>query len=293
MSAAWPLFLSSILLPLITIAILWRRPRRPVVGWIATLILTSGVTGFAILGAPWGWFGVPLRLVITLLFAIAVVMSVRRAERTDMLPESPVRHFVKVMIGLFFGGVAMGVLRAHAVPPDAIDLQFPLRDGAYLIGHGGSETAANIHGYDKAQRYGVDILKLNSFGRRAHGLYPRELAAYEIYGTNVISPCSGTVVTAVDGLPDNAPPMRDEQRKEGNHVILRCGDVNVTLAHLQKGSVAARPNSVIAAGAPIGKVGNSGNATEPHLHIHADRNGTGVPARFDGRWLVRNAIVRR
>jgi hypothetical protein len=293
MSAAWPLFLSSILLPLVTIALLWRRPRRPVAGWIATMVLTSGVTGFALLGAPWGWFGVPLRFAIALLFGVAVVMSVRRPERTDMLPESPVRHFVKVMIGLFFGGVAIGVLRAHAVPPNAIDLQFPLRNGSYLIGHGGSDTAANMHGYDRTQRYALDILQLNSFGRRAHGLYPRELAAYEIFGATVVSPCNGTVVAAVDGLPDNIPPVRDEKRKEGNHVIVRCGNANVTLAHLQKGSVIARPNTPIAAGAILGKVGNSGNTTEPHLHIHADRNGEAVPARFDGRWLVRNAIVQR
>ncbi|MEA2464984.1 MAG: hypothetical protein QOJ98_2731 [Acidobacteriota bacterium] len=293
MSAAWPLFISSIFLPLVTIALLWRRARRPLLGWITTFILTSGVTGFAVLGAPWGWFGVPLRLVITLLFAIAVVMSVRRAERPDALPDSPVGYFVKVIIGLFFGGVAVGVLRAHAVPPNAIELQFPLRNGAFLIGHGGSEPAANMHGVDRAQRYALDILQLNSFGRRAHGLYPRELAKYEIFGAAVVSPCNGTVVQAVDGLPDNIPPARDEQRKEGNHVVLRCGDVNVTLAHLQQGSVAARPNDAIAAGAPIGKVGNSGNATEPHLHVHADRNGVAVPARFDGRWLVRNAIVRR
>lgn len=293
MSAAWPLFFSSILLPLVTIALLWRRPQRPVGGWIATLILATGVTGFSILGAPWGWFGVPLRLLITLLFAAALVVSLRRPERTDMLPESPVRHFVKVMIGLFFGAVALGVLHAHVVPPGAIDLKFPLRDGAFLIAHGGSDTAANMHGYDRTQRYAVDIVQLNSWGRRAHGLYPRDLAAYEIWGATVVSPCNGTVVRAVDGLPDNLPPARDEQHKEGNHVIVRCGSANVTLAHLQKGSVNVRPNTPIAAGTPLGKAGNSGNATEPHLHIHASANGDAVPARFDGRWLVRNAIVRR
>jgi hypothetical protein len=29
-------------------------------------------------------------------------------------------------------------------------------------------------------------------------------------------------------------------------------------------------------------VGNSGNSTEPHLHIHAERNGTGLRLRFEG-----------
>jgi hypothetical protein len=49
----------------------------------------------------------------------------------------------------------------------------------------------------------------------------------------------------------------------------------------------------VTAGTPLARVGNSGNTTEPHLHIHADRAWVAVPARFDGRWLVRNAIVRK
>jgi len=39
-------------------------------------------------------------------------------------------------------------------------------------------------------------------------------------------------------------------------------------------------------------VGNSGNTTEPHLHIHAvDRQtGMGLPMIFDGRVPVRNSL---
>ena len=40
-------------------------------------------------------------------------------------------------------------------------------------------------------------------------------------------------------------------------------------------------------------VGNSGLTTEPHLHVHAERDNVAAPITFDGRWLVRNAIVRR
>jgi murein DD-endopeptidase MepM/ murein hydrolase activator NlpD len=46
-------------------------------------------------------------------------------------------------------------------------------------------------------------------------------------------------------------------------------------------------------------VGNSGNTTEPHLHIHASKSGTpdnltsgiGLPILFNERFLVRNDIV--
>ena len=291
--AFFPLFLSSVLLPLITIALLWRRPRRPAAGWLATLILATGVCGFSVLAAPWGFFGMPLRFIIALLFATALIKSWRRPPAEQEPEESPIRHIMKVLVGLFFGGVAVGVLASHSVPPGAIDLQFPLEDGTFLIAHGGTETATNMHAHDKVQRYGLDIVQLTTAGTRASGLYPSDLTRYAIWGATVISPCDGTVLKAVDGLPDNPPGTRDEKQIAGNHVVLRCGDANVTLAHLQRGSVAVRPNTRVATGTILGRAGNSGNTTEPHLHIHADRNGTGVPARFEGRWLVRNAIVRR
>jgi murein DD-endopeptidase MepM/ murein hydrolase activator NlpD len=56
----------------------------------------------------------------------------------------------------------------------------------------------------------------------------------------------------------------------------------------------------VSTGQPIGKVGNSGATSEPHLHIHAQKQVTkssesewvGVPIRFGSRWLVRNSLVR-
>lgn len=291
--AVWMLLFSTILLPLFSIALLWRRPPRPRAAWITTLILAAGLTGFSVLAAPWGWFGIPMRLLLIALFAAALVASLRRPVREDALPESALRNIVKVLIGMFFGAVAVGVLRAHTVPAGAIDLTFPLRGGRFLVQHGGSESAANMHAPHPGQRYGLDIVALNAFWTRARGFYPKELDRYAIWNAEVVSPCDGTIVSAVDRFPDLRPGVRDEKNKEGNHVIVRCGDADVLLAHLRRGSVAVTPGARVAAGTLVGRVGNSGNTTEPHLHVHAERAGAGVPARFDGRWLVRNAIVRK
>ena len=60
----------------------------------------------------------------------------------------------------------------------------------------------------------------------------------------------------------------------GHHVILRCGEVWVLLGHMRQGSVAVRARDSVAVGQPLGRVGNTGNTDEPHLHIHAQRPGT-------------------
>lgn len=289
---AFPLFLFTILLPLVTIVMLWRRARAPLAGWLATLFATLGITSFSVLTAPWGWFGLPVRYALVALLALAIVVSLRRVPM-EAKEESPLRAIVKVMLGFFFGAVAVGVLRGHEVPPGAIDLAFPLRGGSFLIGHGGSTGPSNLHNAHPKQRYAVDIMKLNAFGSRASGLFPRDLRSYAIYDAEVLSPCAGTIVAAVDGLPDQTPGVMDAQHEYGNHVIVRCGAADVVLAHLRRGSVAVRPGVMVATAQLLGHAGNSGNTSEPHLHVHAERNGVAVPAKFGGQWWVRNEVARR
>ena len=131
-----------------------------------------------------------------------------------------------------------------------------------------------------AERYALDVVKLNRLGNRAAGVAPRALRAYEIHGTPVYSPCTGTVLAARDGLPDNEPGAADVTHPEGNHVRLRCGDVDILLAHLMEASLTPKTGDTVAAGSLLGRVGNSGNSAEPHLHIAATRKGAAVPIAF-------------
>ena len=57
-------------------------------------------------------------------------------------------------------------------------------------------------------------------------------------------------------------------------------------AHLRPGSVAVRPGRRVSAGELLGRVGNSGNTSQPHLHFHVmDRpsplDANGLPYVFD------------
>lgn len=60
---------------------------------------------------------------------------------------------------------------------------------------------------------------------------------------------------------------------------------------MQEGTVVVKEGESIQKGKPIGLVGNSGNTSEPHLHIHAEKNGEGVPIHFNGRFLIKNSLV--
>ncbi|MGH7107343.1 MAG: M23 family metallopeptidase, partial [Acetobacteraceae bacterium] len=185
-------------------------------------------------------------------------------------------------------------------PPSAegADMKFPLGAGSYFVVQGGRSSLTNHHASAAPQRYALDIVKLNWAGARAAGLYPGRLASYAIFGDVVSSPCDGVVARAVDGLPDLCPGVHDPFQPGGNHVVIRSEDgrIDVKLSHLMRGSVLVRGGDRVRSGQELGRVGNSGNTSEPHLHVHAVRRcggeggGEALPLRFGKRWLVRNSI---
>ncbi|MFC3526130.1 M23 family metallopeptidase [Marinococcus halophilus] len=130
-------------------------------------------------------------------------------------------------------------------------------------------------------------------GTRASGLYPKQLGRYAIYGAALHSPCTGKVVEAGRGQADQTPPQSDPENPNGNYVRLACNNTEATvyLSHMREGSVAASEGDEVQKDQVLGRIGNSGNTTEPHLHIHAEHNGKGIPITFQERFLVRNSLV--
>jgi hypothetical protein len=192
--------------------------------------------------------------------------------------------------------------QARTYAGEALAVATPLRGGRYVVDHGGSNTSLNYHSESGSpQTYALDVSQVNALGARALGVLPRQLDRYAIYGDTVYSPVSGIVVVAIDGLPDLTPPEMDPSHLAGNHVWVRAGNVYLLLAHLKNRSVRVRPGQAVSAGEPVGQVGNSGNTTEPHLHIHAVRRegevspdslmrlGDPVPLLIEGRFLSRNS----
>jgi murein DD-endopeptidase MepM/ murein hydrolase activator NlpD len=107
------------------------------------------------------------------------------------------------------------------------------------------------------------------------------------YGQPILAPAAGRVVAVHDGEPDHearrsqvalvpyaltqaARVRQGPGAVAGNHVILEIDNAAyVLLAHLMAGSVRVQTGDQVAAGQALGACGNSGNSTQPHLHIQA------------------------
>lgn len=162
-------------------------------------------------------------------------------------------------------------------------LRLPVR-GEWFVYWGGRSLEDNAHAARPDQRFALDLL-IAKRGRTRRGA-GRKSDDYFAFGAPVLAPAAGSVVRAVDGVPDNPPGAADPRAGLGNHVVLDLGDGEFAfLAHLQAGSLAVSAGARVAPGQVLGRCGNSGSSSEPHLHFHLqdspeELRGVGLPAQF-------------
>ena len=177
----------------------------------------------------------------------------------DGLPIGPT-------VGYTARGVAVARRAARVIAP-------PLPGGRWVGVIGAHRRALNpVNGrWQLAQRFAVDFsARLNRAGLTHRGSASKN-SSYFNYGTPLLAVGAGKVVVAVDGYPDqipNAPATVPNEALDGNHVIIKLDDgVYAGYAHIKPGSVRVRPGQRVRAGQVLGRLGNSGNTTGPHLHF--------------------------
>ncbi len=124
-----------------------------------------------------------------------------------------------------------------------------------------------------AQRFAIDWMLLDKNNRMVHG-DPADVHNYADYGAAVLAVADGVVVETLNNLTDQKPGTLPDPKTitvanvDGNHVILDLGDgVFAFYAHMQTGSVTVKPGDRVKRGDVLGKLGNTGNTSAPHLHF--------------------------
>lgn len=197
-----------------------------------------------------------------------------------------------------------------------VDLAYPF-EGRWLVQNSPGDRVPS-HGTARfAASCAIDFVPVDASGRTAPirlrtWLRPEPPERFPGFGRRVLAPVAGEVVGVLDGVPDHEAfrglpsvgyaltqgrrAAAGWEELAGNHVLLRTGGGTVVaLCHLQQGSVAVTCGDRVEVADVLGHCGNSGNSTEPHLHVQAiDRlevaSATAVPITFGGR-LPRNGEV--
>ena len=198
-----------------------------------------------------------------------------------------------------------------------LDLAYPFR-GRWAVQNSPADRVPSHGTRLFATAYAIDFVPVDDRGRSARLrltslLRPEPPERFPGFGRSLTAPAGGVVVAVHDSEPDHeafrgipsigyAASQRRRVAKgwvglAGNHVIigLRTGEL-VALCHLQHGSIRVSAGQSVAIGDEIGRCGNSGNSTEPHVHVQAMdsidlHHARAIPITFRGRLPSNREIV--
>ncbi|SMX74429.1 M23 family metallopeptidase [Brevibacterium aurantiacum] len=199
---------------------------------------------------------------------------------------------------------------------DVLDMDYPFT-GRWLVQNSPANRVPSHGTRLFATSYAIDFVPVDDSGRSAPFTFgsllrPEPPENFVGFGRSVLSPVAGTVVASHDterdhlsyrGMSSIGYTLTQKRRAEagwlalaGNHVMIRCDGGVVVLCHLQRRSTRVRVGQHVEIGEEIGLCGNSGNSTEPHLHVQAIDsvdidNAAAVPITFNGAMPSNRGIV--
>lgn len=192
---------------------------------------------------------------------------------------------------------------------EAVLLALPFRD-RWLVQNSPARRVPS-HGVDLlGERYGIDFVGVDEQHRTAAVRDWRTLVATEpperfvAFGRPILAPADGVVAQVHDGEDDHAARRSQPalvpyalgaagrlregvHAVAGNHVTIALPGARayVSLVHLRCGSLRVRVGDQVMTGQPLAECGNSGNSTQPHVHVQVADSldltvAQGVPVAF-------------
>jgi hypothetical protein len=257
-----------------------RPSRSTVLDVLADTLLFASFSVFMLAIWPWALVGPTAR--VGVLFALALIIvrgavelwAARRHGRPASVRPRSMPRSIKTA-AYFAAAGAMLVTIGYAFVVEAIDrrtgdpvwIRFPL-EGEWSASQAGRTLLFSVHNFVVDQRYALDLVKIGPDGRIWRGRGGKDVTAHYGWEAPVYAPDEAVVLEAENNQPDNPVGVTDPVHLRGNYVLLgRADGTQVLLAHLRRGSVQVRPGDRVVAGQLLGRVGNSGNTSRPHLHL--------------------------
>lgn len=239
------------------------------------------IVAFVLLKLYLPLIGIPLMVILVVW---SVIRWIRKKEVTHQLCGIFICCMMSFMMLSNLGMIDI-VYPAKTESLTSIMVEWPFRE-ATVVGWGGNTVVENYHAAYPNIRYAYDLVM------KPYDIGSQENADYGIWEQPIYSPVKGTVVGICNDEQDIKPNSEDFKSQLGNYVFIKIEETGtyLVLAHMKQGSVQVKEGEGIEAGVLLGYVGNSGTSSEPHLHIHHQKQNPtqvltfaeGLPLYFQG-----------
>ena len=171
------------------------------------------------------------------------------------------------------------------------DLELPFEDYWYIFVGGRTHLDSGHHFITRGvgQRYAYDIAIV--IDSSSYSGDSKKNEDHYCFGKRLNAPGDGKIIALENNIDDNyisgtVNSDIDENTIAGNYIMIDHlnGEYSM-LAHFKKGTIIVSVGDTVFKGQEVGKAGNSGNSTGPHLHYHIQNtpeylDGIGLPAQF-------------
>ncbi|MGZ2356935.1 M23 family metallopeptidase [Streptomyces sp. 372A] len=233
------------------------------------------------------------RIAAKVQYALWVIFLAQVA--VGLFAELPYDYWLSWLPAL--GALGIGLVTARSArhrvrnrPPSPIAVAPPVT-GRWSAVNSPADKVPSHGTHGLAQTYAIDIVAEPAGGPARPTpvwFWPvaRRNRDYPAFGAPLYAAAGATVVHAEDGQRDHLSrsslagvlyfwlvegacrTIGGSRRVVGNHVVLDLGGGTYALyGHVQQGSLRVRPGDEVEPGRLLGRCGNSGNSTEPHVHF--------------------------
>lgn len=200
-----------------------------------------------------------------------------------------------------------------------VTLDLPFR-GRWLARNSPAQRIPSHGTHRFGTTYAIDFIAVDDHGRSAPRSWRSVLAIeqperFVAFGKAILAPASGIVAATHDGEPDHVarrsqlaliPYALGQPRRvrrglpaiAGNCVAIALEPSGryVWLVHLRRDTIRVRPGDEVAAGEQVAECGNSGNSTQPHIHLQVTdstqwQTAHGIPITFRNYRRVKDGHV--
>ena len=165
----------------------------------------------------------------------------------------------------FFGAQHQPESKGPKLERNTTKMQLPFNE-EWTVVWGGTTVEQNYHVAYNNQKYAYDILMMKD--GKSFKTDGKKNEDYYVFGKNITAPCDATVVEVITGVKDNIPGELNPKQLTGNTVVLETANKEfIMMAHFKEKSIVVKEGQQVKASQLLGQCGNSGNTTEPHLHL--------------------------
>lgn len=209
----------------------------------------------------------PISVILSLICMISIMIGIYKKQINESKIITLIVSLCLAYPIFILFGVSNTTYPTSKKTEPSISIEVPFKSDSKVLLLGGEEYKP--HAIWASECYAYDVVK-EPFNTNS-----KELNDYGIFGEEVIAPIAGTIIAAFDEEEDIAISTNEEDylSSAGNYVYMKIEETGTYLMfiHLKQNSVTVQVGDYVQVGEVIGAVGNSGTASEPHLHLQHQR----------------------